>query len=118
MLILKPKNFLRFKLSLRLKVILERTSWNTTFPKYAAFGGIPSKIGPSKKDFKNFFQQLSYPFQGLPTKIMITGSIIIIRIMIKDTVFIVLLKHRRQASSSSLYAKVVNKTTRIIHIQK
>jgi hypothetical protein len=105
-------------LSLRLKVILERTSWNATFPKYAAFGGIPSKIGPSKKDFKNFFQQLLYPFQGLPTKIMITGSIIIIQIMIEATVFVVLLKHRSQASSPSIVTMVVNKTTRIIHIHK
>jgi hypothetical protein len=97
-LILKPKNFLRFKLSLRLKVILERTSWNATFPKYAAEGGIPSKKslkrGPSKKDFKNFFQRLSHPFQRLPTKIMITDSTIIIRIIIEATVFVVLLKHR------------------------
>jgi hypothetical protein len=103
--ILKPKNFLHFELSLRLKVILERTSWNTIFPKYAAEGGIPSKIGPSKKDFKNFFQRLSHPFQGLPTKIMITDSTIIIRIMIEDTVFIVLLKHHSQASQPSIAAK-------------
>ena len=72
-----------------------------------------------------------HPFQGLPTKIMITDSTIIIRIMIEATVFIVLLKHRRQtsptniadkhrsqASSPSIAVKVVNKTTRIIHIQK
>jgi hypothetical protein len=103
-------------------------------PPKAAF--LQKEVLP--KDFKNFFQQLSHPFQGLPTKIMITGSIIIIRIMIEDTVFIsqallssivvkhccqassssIVVKHRCQASSSSLYAKVVNKTTKIIHIQK
>ncbi len=70
-------------------------------PPKAAF--LQKEVLP--KDFKNFFQQLSYPFQGLPTKIMITGSTIIIRIMIEDTVFIVLLKHRCQASQPSIAAK-------------
>ena len=36
---------------------------------------------------------------------MITDTTIIIRIMIEDTVFIVLLKHCRQASSPSIAAK-------------
>jgi hypothetical protein len=97
---------------------LERTSWNATFPKYAAEGGIPLKKRSSKKKTSKTFQRLSHPFERLPTKIMITDSTIIIRIMIEDTVFIVLLKHRRQASPPSIAAKVVNKTTRIIHIQK
>jgi hypothetical protein len=36
---------------------------------------------------------------------MITDTTIIIRIMIEDTVFIVLLKHRSQASQPSIVAK-------------
>jgi len=36
---------------------------------------------------------------------MITDTTIIIRIMIEATVFVVLLKHRRQASSPSIVAK-------------
>jgi hypothetical protein len=36
---------------------------------------------------------------------MITDTTIIIRIMIEATVFIVLIKHRRQASSPSIVAK-------------
>ena len=58
----------------------------------------------SKKTSKTF-QRLLHPFQGLSTKIMITDSTIIIWIMIEATVFIVLLKHRSQASSPSIAAK-------------
>jgi hypothetical protein len=49
---------------------------------------------------------------------MITDTTIIIRIMIEATMFIVLIKHRSQASQPSIVAKVMLKTTRIIHIQK
>jgi hypothetical protein len=111
----------------------KKSSWNAylgmplslNMPPKAAF--LPKEV--LQKDFKNFFQRLLYPFERLPTKIMITDSIIIIRIMIEDTVFIVLLKHHSQASQPSiaakhhsqasqpsLYAKVMHKTTRIIHI--
>ena len=63
----KPKNFLRFDLSLLLKVILERTSYNTTFPKYAAEGGILLKRCPSKR-LQNYLNRL---FKDLSQKIMI-----------------------------------------------
>ncbi len=70
-------------------------------PPSAAF--LQKEVLP--KDFKNFFQRLSHPFQRLPTKIMITDSTIIIRIMIEDTVFIVLLKHHSQTSQPNIAAK-------------
>jgi hypothetical protein len=62
------------------------------------------KRGPQKKTSKTF-QRLSHPFERLPTKIMITDTTIIIRIMIEANVFIVLLKHRSQASQPSIAAK-------------
>ena len=71
------------------------------FPKCATEGGTPLKIFIVRggiirepkvplEDFENFFQRMSHPFQGLPTKIMITGSTIIIRIIIEVSVFVVL----------------------------
>jgi len=94
------------------------------FPKYAGIRCVARPAGdapkaaslkkrPSQEDFKNFFQRMLHPFRGLPTKIMITGSTIIIRSMIEATVFLVLFaswpsivaKHRRQASSPSIVAK-------------
>ena len=72
---------------------------------------------PSQEDFENFFQRMSHPFQGLPTKIMITGSTIIIRIIIEVSVFVVLprlllnlvTKPRYQTSLPNLVTKVVIK---------
>jgi hypothetical protein len=74
------------------------------------FLNMPPKAASPKKEVlqkktSKTFQRLSHPFQGLPTKIMITDSTIIIRIMIEATVFIVLLKHRRQASPPSIAVK-------------
>ena len=88
---------------------IKKSSWNAhlgmplflNMPPKAA--SLPKEV--LQKKTSKTFQRLLHPFERLPTKIMITDTTIIIRIMIEATVFIVLLKHRSQASQPSIVAK-------------